>query len=91
MCMYKKELKIPIIITKENYGEHFPIPIGTFLSISLVDNPSTGYRWTTTNVNHGIPLIGEQFQFSNTGDETVGNPGMHIFQFKAIELGVTKL
>ncbi|MBG9579371.1 hypothetical protein ABE42_09090, partial [Bacillus thuringiensis] len=51
----------------------------------------TGYHWTTTNINHQIPLVGEHFQPNNTGDGTVGKPGVHKFQFKAIEPGVTKL
>ncbi|PGB02977.1 peptidase inhibitor I42 [Bacillus toyonensis] len=65
--------------------------MGQFLSISLAENPSTGYRWTTTQVNQQIPLVGEHFQSSNMGDGAVGKPGIHKFQVKAIEPGVTKL
>ncbi|EEM44581.1 hypothetical protein bthur0005_56340 [Bacillus thuringiensis serovar pakistani str. T13001] len=88
---YKKEWKRPTIITQENYGEHIHIPTGQFLSLYLAENPTTGYHWTTTNINHQIPLVGEHFQPNNTGDGTVGKPGVHKFQFKAIEPGVTKL
>ncbi|MDA2638923.1 protease inhibitor I42 family protein [Bacillus cereus] len=52
---HPKELKRPTIITQENYGEHFHISTGQFFSLSLAENPSTGYRWTTTTVNHKIP------------------------------------
>ncbi|WP_080497229.1 protease inhibitor I42 family protein [Bacillus cereus] len=51
----------------------------------------TGYRWTTTNITQKIPLVGEYFQSSNMEDGEVGKPGMHTFQVKAIEPGVTKL
>lgn len=88
---YKKEMKRPTIITQENYGEHIHISTGQFLSLFLAENPSTGYHWTAINVNHKISLVGEHFQPSNTGEETVGKTGIHKFQFKAIEPGIIKL
>ncbi|MGR5897583.1 hypothetical protein ACT7C8_01550 [Bacillus cereus] len=33
---HQKELKRPTIITQENYGEHFHISTGQFLSLSLL-------------------------------------------------------
>ncbi|OQR53311.1 protease inhibitor I42 family protein [Bacillus sp. CDB3] len=88
---YKKELKRPIIITQKNYGEHIHIPMGQFFSVALAENPSTGYRWTTTNVNPLLPLVGEHFYSSEVEDVAVGKPGIHTFQFKATEPGVIKL
>ncbi|PEL99758.1 hypothetical protein CN602_18735 [Bacillus cereus] len=88
---YKKELKRPTIITQENCGEHFHMFTGQYLSLFLTENPSTGYRWTTTQLNHQISLVGEHFQPINKGDGSVGKPGIHKFQFRAIEPGVTKL
>ncbi|EEM44772.1 protease inhibitor I42 family protein [Bacillus cereus] len=72
-------------------GEHIHISTGQFLSLSLAENPTTRYRWTTTNINYQISLVGEFFQPNNIGDGTVGKPGIHKFQVKAIEPGVTKL
>ncbi|WP_260870140.1 protease inhibitor I42 family protein [Bacillus cereus] len=62
--------------------EHFHISTGQFLSLSLSENPTTGYRWTTTNINYQIPLVGEHFQPNNTGDGTVGEPGVTKLQLK---------
>ncbi|MED3038493.1 protease inhibitor I42 family protein [Bacillus tropicus] len=79
---YKEEWKRPTIITQENNGEHIHISTGQFLSLSLAENPTTGYRWTTTNINHQIPLVGEHFQPNNTGDGTAGKPGVTKLQLK---------
>ncbi|WP_257141377.1 protease inhibitor I42 family protein [Bacillus toyonensis] len=83
---YTKELST--IIIKENYGEHLHISMGQYRFLFLAENPSTGYRWTTTNVNHQISLIGEHFQSSNARDGAVGKHGIHTFQFKAIGPGI---
>ncbi|TJZ99962.1 hypothetical protein FA950_29210 [Bacillus thuringiensis] len=87
----KKELKRPIIITKENYGEHIYIPMGQFFTISLSENPSTGYHWIRTNENHQLPLLAEYFSPNKSTDVSVENLGFHTFQFKASTPGIFKL
>lgn len=63
---------------------------GEAFSISLVSNPSTGFRWKMTLPANDktVTLLGSEYVASQT--TMVGAPGQEVFKFKALTAGETK-
>ncbi|MGE6964051.1 protease inhibitor I42 family protein [Bacillus thuringiensis] len=55
--------------------------MGQLFSIHLIENPTTGYRWTACNIS-GVHLLAETFQPNSISDGTIGHGGYAYFNFK---------
>jgi inhibitor of cysteine peptidase len=58
--------------------------------VSLPENPSTGYRWTTDQVGDPVLTL-EDSGFSQSADMRIGEGGTRTFRFKARGAGTTRL
>jgi predicted secreted protein len=71
-------------------GQEIELAVGAELELTLSENASTGFRWQT--VAHGAPacqLVKDDFQ-APTGDRP-GQPGRHVWQFRAVQAGDGKI
>lgn len=67
-----------------NANETVTLPAGSEITISLVENPTTGYEWNVTS-STGLQLVNETHDAPQT--ELVGAPGVHIWEYTAAEAG----
>lgn len=66
-------------------GQTLDVSLGGTLTVRLVENPTTGYRWRV--VADGAPACrpaGDEYQ-APTGPP--GGPGQHFWSFVAVEPG----
>jgi predicted secreted protein/Tol biopolymer transport system component len=77
-------------VNKDNDGGQVELELGKLLVVTLVSNPSTGYRWELIENNESIlKQFGQaEFKSSETGEPPiVGAGGWEIFRFKAVSAG----
>lgn len=79
-----------VILTQKDQGKVIPLPIGQLFSIQLIENPTTGYRWTICNIS-GVHLLAETFHSNSISEGTIGHGGIRIFQFQAIHVDKHRL
>ncbi|WP_292518536.1 protease inhibitor I42 family protein [Methanoculleus sp.] len=60
------------------------LPVGSNITISLEENPTTGYEWNVTS-STGLQLVNETHDAQET--ELVGAPGVHIWEYIAADEG----
>jgi len=84
--MIPKEVRIDDM----SNGKDLTVYVGQTLSISLAENPTTGYRWTVEDYK---PALLEQLEtiFKASGPTTPGSGGTRIFGFLAKKAGETAL
>lgn len=83
--MIPKEVRID----ETSNGKTMNIFLGQTLSISLGENPTTGYRWTVEDFK---PSLLEQLEtIFKAGGSAVGAGGTRIFGFLAKKVGETQL
>jgi len=63
------------------------LPAGSRITISLAENPTTGYEWNITSTR-GLQYVSDVFIPSDTG--LVGAGGMHEWQYIAPESGTAE-
>lgn len=69
----------------------YKVGINGTISVSLSENPSTGYSWHyTVNKKDILEFVSDEFKSDDT-QGLVGSAGTHEFKFKAIMEGVVKL
>lgn len=68
----------------ENYIFNETQPVGSRITITLDENPTTGYRWNVTS-SAGLQYVNETFIAPET--EVVGAGGVHQWQYAAAEPG----
>ncbi len=61
---------------------------GATLTIRLEGNPSTGYGWEASEISPNLTLIEKRFEDTRTDPQLVGAPGIFVFTFKALEVGM---
>lgn len=68
-----------------NNNETVTLPAGSAITISLVENPTTGYSWNVTS-SRGLTYVNDTFiPPEDTG--LVGAGGVHEWQYLATERG----
>jgi inhibitor of cysteine peptidase len=72
------------VFNETNNNETVTLPVGSNITISLVENPTTGYEWNVTS-STGLQLVNETHDAPQT--ELVGAPGVHIWEYIAAEKG----
>ena len=63
------------------------LPAGSKITISLAENPTTGYEWNITSTR-GLQYVSDVFTPPDTG--LVGAGGMHEWQYIAPESGTAE-
>ncbi|OTX77880.1 hypothetical protein CBR56_28510 [Bacillus thuringiensis] len=79
-----------VILTQKDQGKVITLPIGQLFSIQLIENPTTGYRWTACNIS-GVHLLAETFHLNSISEGASGHGGIRIFQFQSIHAGKHRL
>lgn len=67
-----------------NDNETVTLPAGSGITISLDENPTTGYSWNVTSTR-GLQYVNDTFIPPET--ELVGAGGVHVWQYLAAEPG----
>ena len=79
----------PIFSEKDNRAS-VEVPCGATITIELKENPTTGYRWTISNINE-VFLQPESDEFLPPDQTTPGAGGLRRFLFRAKSAGSTQL
>ncbi|MCK9306606.1 MAG: protease inhibitor I42 family protein [Methanoculleus sp.] len=72
------------VFNETNNNETVTLPAGSEITISLEENPTTGYEWNVTS-DEGLQLVNETHDAPQT--ELMGAPGVHIWEYIAAEKG----
>ncbi|MCK9297415.1 MAG: protease inhibitor I42 family protein [Methanoculleus sp.] len=67
-----------------NNNETVTVPVGSEITISLDENPTTGYEWNVTS-SAGLEYVNDTFIAPETG--LVGAGGVHVWEYTAAEEG----
>jgi predicted secreted protein len=76
-----------MILNDQDSGRSLDVSIGSLVSVSLKENPTTGYRWMIEEKD-GLELESESFEKASGA---TGSAGLRIFQFRASGTGLNKL
>lgn len=60
------------------------VPVGSNVTISLAENPTTGYEWNVTS-SRGLSYVNDTHNAPQTG--LVGAGGVHVWEYIAAEKG----
>jgi len=67
-----------------NNNETVSLPVGSEITISLEENPTTGYEWNVTS-STGLEYVNDTYIAPETG--LVGAGGVHVWEYIAAEEG----
>ncbi len=68
-------------VTDESNGKEVALTVGQTFTITLPENPTTGYRWNFANKGASIcSLVSNSFK---PDSHNVGSPGVHEWHFRA--------
>ncbi len=70
-----------------NNNETVTLPVGSEITISLDENPTTGYSWNVTS-SAGLEYVNDTYIAPET--ELVGAGGVHVWQYLAAEKGTAE-
>jgi len=70
-----------------NNNETVTLPVGSEITISLDENPTTGYSWNVTS-SAGLEYVNDTYIAPETG--LVGAGGVHVWQYLAAEGGTAE-
>ncbi len=77
-----------LLLDDSDDNSHLCLYVGDTLTIKLVSNPSTGYRWSKPEVSH-LQITSSDVEPG--ASERAGEPGFETFSLKAIEAGESTL
>ncbi len=60
------------------------LPVGSNITISLAENPTTGYQWNVTS-SEGLEYVNDTYIAPDTG--AVGAGGVHVWEYIAADEG----
>lgn len=72
------------VFNETNNNETVTLPAGSEITISLDENPTTGYEWNVTS-STGLEYVNDTYIAPET--ELVGAGGAHVWQYLAAEPG----
>lgn len=73
--------RVDMQVNEESDGKEIALPVGETLTVTLAENPTTGYLWRL--VSDGAPacqLLRDAFE---PGKDLPGSPGAHHWVFRA--------
>lgn len=78
-----------LVIDQSQAGQQVSLQVGQSAEVRLPENPTTGYRWVVAGpLGAACSLIDRSFQ---AGSGSVGAGGEHVWQLRAVALGVCDL
>jgi len=78
-----------IAISQTDDGRSLPVKLGDLISLSLAENPTTGYRWEIEEPTEALEL--QQDTYSSAVPKRVGTPSTRTFVFRVAGAGRIKL
>lgn len=72
------------VFNETNYNETVTLPAGSEITISLDENPTTGFSWNVTS-SVGLDYVNDTYIAPETG--LVGAGGVHVWEYLAAEEG----
>ncbi|MCK9278233.1 MAG: protease inhibitor I42 family protein [Methanoculleus sp.] len=72
------------VFNETNNNETITLPAGSEITISLDENPTTGYSWNVTS-SAGLSYVNDTYIAPETG--LVGAGGVHVWEYIAAETG----
>ncbi|KLK88859.1 hypothetical protein SZ63_05325 [Methanoculleus sediminis] len=72
------------VFNETNNNETVTLPAGSEITISLDENPTTGYEWNVTS-SAGLEYVNDTYIAPETG--LVGAGGVHVWEYTAAEKG----
>ncbi|MDK2891527.1 MAG: inhibitor of cysteine peptidase [Methanoculleus sp.] len=72
------------VFNETNNNETVTLPAGSEITISLDENPTTGYEWNVTS-SAGLEYVNDTYIAPETG--LVGAGGVHVWEYLAAEEG----
>ena len=77
-------------LTEEDKGKTLTIHQGDQATISLKENPTTGYRWTMDKIDNTLLAL-NQTSYTQSSDEGLGRGGRCLFVLDAKRPGTAHL
>lgn len=72
------------VFNEANNNETVTLPVGSEITISLDENPTTGYSWNVTS-SAGLSYVNDTYIAPETG--LMGAGGVHVWEYIAAEKG----
>ncbi|KUK61653.1 MAG: putative pprotein [Methanoculleus marisnigri] len=72
------------VFNETNNNETVTLPVGSEITISLDENPTTGYSWNVTS-SAGLSYVNDTYIAPETG--LMGAGGVHVWEYLAAETG----
>lgn len=89
VCDYKGNLPVTMI-TQQDAGKSVTLGLGETVTISLDENPSTGFRWELEpGTDPTLELLSSEYLAAPSA--RVGAGGRHLWTFKARKSGEVRL
>jgi len=79
-----------LTLTKADNGKSVEVARGDTVTITLEDNPSTGYRWAIDKNDASI-LAPQSDDYMQSPSSGIGGAGQRTFKFKALKAGAVQL
>ncbi|MBO3458242.1 protease inhibitor I42 family protein [Aetokthonos hydrillicola Thurmond2011] len=79
-----------IVILDSDRAKTFEVNVGDLIAIHLPENPTTGYRWELSKVDHHLVEF-ECSKYSKTSEVRIGGGGMRTFHLRAKSLGTGQI
>jgi inhibitor of cysteine peptidase len=73
-------------ITKEQNNKLVNLPPGTYFSVKLPGNPTTGYCWKTASIDTAMIYPSGSYEYKASSD-LMGASGLFTLRFKALKTG----
>ncbi|MBR2364122.1 MAG: protease inhibitor I42 family protein [Lentisphaeria bacterium] len=79
-------------LTQQDSGRTFEVKTGSFITVTLPGNPTTGYQWRFATAFDPVVLgLCRDSFLSPTGEKTAGKPGTRLLKFEVIAPGKAAL
>ena len=79
-----------LILTEQDDGRTLDVTVGTYVTISLYENPTTGYRWSVCGFG-STSLTLESDDYALPSASAIGGGGIRSFRFLAQAPATTKI
>jgi inhibitor of cysteine peptidase len=79
-----------ILIDQSHNNKTFDAKLNDIITITLKENPTTGYRWELDGVDEKIILI-EDSRYSMLPNSAIGSGGTRTFTFRPQSLGKARV
>jgi inhibitor of cysteine peptidase len=85
--IYMKSVKeYNMMLNEQDSGRTVKVKSGAMITIRLVENPTTGYRWVV-EARSGLEQVGDQ----NEPGSRIGAAGVRVLQFHSKSIGTHEL